>query len=321
MSIPGFYFCICPDAALSMEHTRNVLLPLLPDAEIKFFWADEGLPSAFWTALTLVSFVSTPRILVVRAAHLMPAEDWKRLSAALGKPHAEVLPVLFLEKPWEKGQPKLPEYIVKSKCHAFALEKKWAWTYGGLDRRSIRSFMQKEMQKRGLRCEGGVLDYLAEIILPDASAVKSLLDQIALVSENGMASREVVRQLAACTPEAVIFDLLGCIEKGNAGKAWQMLRNEGDGGEALLFPLLGLLSREARILWQLRAGETVYLSSYVERDKKQLAQRMDFRGIAKIFSLVCHAEMQVKSGEQKPLPALEALFISLTCLFRGCGGS
>ncbi len=314
MSIPGFYFCVCPDPELSAGHVRSRLLPLAPDAEVRCFWADEGLSPAFWNALTLGSFMSSPKILAVRAAQLLPAADWKRLSAALATPHADVLPVFFLESPWEKGKPRLPVHIARLKCYAFASERKWLWMSPGLDRKTLRSFIQKEMQARGLRCDGAVLDYLAEIILPDASAVKSMLDQVAMASENGTVSREAVRHLASCTPEAVIFDVVRLIEQGSAAGAWRMLSSEGDGGEAMLFPLLGLLSRDARLLWQLRAGDKVYIPSFLEKEKKRLAVQLDFQGIAGLFELVRHAETVVKSGERQPLSALEELVINVSCL-------
>ena len=122
MDRPGFFFCICPDAALLREYVEGELVAScrgdMPDVQV--FWSDEGLDRRFWDKLTLIGMDGRARVLVVRGAEQLPAETWKRLSAALGTPRSGVLPVFCLEGAWEKGQPKLPAHIAKLKCLAFA---------------------------------------------------------------------------------------------------------------------------------------------------------------------------------------------------------
>ena len=127
MDRPGFFFCICPDAALLREYVEKELVAPLasgdsgaPGPDVHTFWGDEGLDRRFWDALTLLGMDGRSRVLVVRGAPQLPADVWKKLSSLLGTPRPGVLPVFCLECPWEKGQPKLPAHVAKLKCLAFA---------------------------------------------------------------------------------------------------------------------------------------------------------------------------------------------------------
>ena len=117
MDRPGFFFCICPDAALLRSWMESELLkPLIEQAkqsgpslmgglmpassaapDIQTFWADEGLDRRFWDALTLLGMDGRQRILIVRGAHQLSAEIWKKLSASLATPRPGVLPVFCME--------------------------------------------------------------------------------------------------------------------------------------------------------------------------------------------------------------------------------
>ena len=137
MDRPGFFFCICPDAALLREYVERELLSPLTSAsslppDVQTFWADEGLDRRFWDALTLLGMDGRSRALVVRGAQQLPADVWKKLSSALGTPRSGVLPVFCLEGPWEKGQPKLPAHVAKLRCLAFAESRKWVWRSAGI---------------------------------------------------------------------------------------------------------------------------------------------------------------------------------------------
>ena len=92
MEGPGFFFCICPDAAFLREYMdRELLAPLFSadgDAsrvDVQTFWADEGLDRRFWDALTLLSMDGRRRVLIVRGAQQLPADTWKKLSVSGGR--------------------------------------------------------------------------------------------------------------------------------------------------------------------------------------------------------------------------------------------
>ena len=332
MERPGFFFCVCPDAALLRGWMERELLASLMEEgqgglagglvparsaapDVQTFWADEGLDRRFWDALTLLGMDGRLRVLVVRGAHHLPAETWKKLSSALATPRPGVLPVFCLECPWEKGQPKLPAHVARLKCLAFAEKQKWQWRSAGLEPRTMRQYLQREAAAVGLRMAPEALNTLSEMLIPDASAIRGVLEQLSLASADGSVDVALVRQMTEFTPDAVIFDFIRQLENGNARAVWKTLLREGDGGESLLFPLLTLMAREARTLWQMLAGEKVFVPQYVEAEKRRLAARLGFEGLTSVFEALSSAELSVKTGGRTPLQAMEELVARLSLLF------
>ena len=317
MERPGFYFCICPDSAFMREAlTRELLDALASDSpEIATFWGDEGLDRRFWDMLTLLGMDARLRVLVVRGAQQLSAETWKKLSSALATPRPGVLPVFCLEGPWEKGQPKLSAHISKLKCLAFADKKRWVWRSSGLDARSMRPYIQRRSSEMGLSLDTQALNTLTEMLIPDASAIQGVLQQLSLAAVDGKVDVSLVRQMTEFTPDAVIFDVIRQLERGQIAEVWKTLLREGDGGESLLFPLLSLMAREGRLLWQMQAGDKVYCPQYVEAEKRRAAATLGFSGLAQLFAVLEHAEYMVKSGAMQPLQAMEGLVAELSFLF------
>ena len=318
MDIPGFYFCLCPDSTLAREHVDGLLKRVNAvgrEREIRTFWADEGLDGRFWEALTMQGLTERPRALLVRGAQTLTAEVWKKLSAVLATPRPDILPVFFLESLWEKGQPKLPAHIAKLRCLEFADKQGWVWRSAGLDARALRKHVQQRAAALELRLTPDALDALCAVVTPDAAAVRGVLEQLALASGDGEVGVELVRNMAGSAPEVIIFEFIRHLQSGNSAAVWRTLLREGDGGESLLFPLLALLTREARLLWQIQAGENVWLPQQTANLKRSLASRLGTSGLANLFAVLMEAEWAVKSGRRQPLQALEELVGSLTLAF------
>ena len=318
MDIPCFYFCLCPDSTLAREHVDGLLKRVNAvgrEREIRTFWADEGLDGRFWEALTMQGLTERPRALLVRGAQTLTAEVWKKLSAVLATPRPDILPVFFLESLWEKGQPKLPAHIAKLRCLEFADKQGWVWRSAGLDARALRKHVQQRAAALELRLTPDALDALCAVVTPDAAAVRGVLEQLALASGDGEVGVELVRNMAESAPEVIIFEFIRHLQSGNSAAVWRTLLREGDGGESLLFPLLALLTREARLLWQIQAGENVWLPQQTANLKRSLASRLGTSGLANLFAALMEAEWAVKSGRRQPLQALEELVGSLTLAF------
>lgn len=318
MAQPGFYFCICPDGHLIREHI-NACLAALPHGgagwERHTYWGDEELPPRFWEQLTLQGLFGTSRVVVVRNAQNIPAVVWKRLSAALGTPNPQCLPVLCLEVAWEKNQPKIPAHIAKLRCLAFADKQKWVWRSPGLDERSLKNHVRTRAAASGLTFGPGALEALCAGVPPDAGAVENELRKLSLAAGSGPITREMASS-AGYVPEFNIFAFIRMVQAGNVPGAWEEVRRGQKDGDGLLFPFLGLLLREARLLWQIHAGENVRLHPSEASVKQQLASRLGHRGLTRLFDLILRAEWHVKSGERQPDQALEALIADLMRLFR-----
>ena len=267
-----------------------------PAGRVTRLSAYSGRMRGFWDALTRQGLGGTRKNLFIRNAQLLSSEVWKKLSAVLGVPRPGILPVFFLESVWEKGQPKLPPHLTKLRCLEFAEKKRWIWRAPALDARGIRRFIQERASALGLTIRPDAMEVLGESLPPDAAS-------------------EHTRNIARYTPDLVLFDLIRHVQEGRADKAWHAVLREGDSGDGILFPLLGLMAREGRMLWQLQAGESVYVPQHVAGMKRQLAARLGSAGLARIFAALCEAEWSVKSGRLQPGQSLERLIAELTLLF------
>ena len=316
MDRAGFTFCICPDGLLIRRHVAVELAAHASSGgawQRHVYWGDEDLPSAFWEHLNLPGLFATRCALVIRRAEALPAAVWKRISALLASPKEYCWPFFCLETTWERGQAKIPPHITKLGCFAHADSQGWIWRHAGLDEKSLRTFVQKESQMRRLRFEQGALELLCAGLIPDANAVSAELDKLELAAADGAVSMDLAAQ-AAHVPPFDIFRFLRLVQAGRTRNAWTDVLRARRANEGLLFPLLGLLIREAKLLWQLLQGENVRAHPAEMGAKRNLALRLGHHGLASLFKLLFLADLSVKSGERQPDQALDALVADLSLL-------
>lgn len=313
----GFTFCICPDSRLLSEHI-DALLQKYPPAggktwERHTYRGDEELPPRFWEDLTQQGLFGTSRAIVVRCANAIPAAVWKNISSTLSSPNAQAWPIFCLEVAWEKGQPKVPAHIGKLKCLSFADSKKWVWRAPGLDERTLRSYVQNRAKVLGISFAPGAFESLCAALPPDATAIEPELQKLAVFQ--GTPVTPEMTATGGYTPEFNIFGFITQLQNGNAAAAWEQIARGKKNDDGLVFSFLGLLAREARILWQLHAGERVRLFPNEAQRKQALSQKLGTAGLMRLFTLVFITEWQIKSGERQPEQALDALVGELTLLF------
>lgn len=318
MDRPGFSFCVCPDSRLIKDQIESLMLSNQPEGgawERQVFWGDDALPPVFWEHLTLQGLFGSPRALVVRNAQNIPADIWKRLSAALARPNALAWPFFCLEVPFERGQAKMPVHIQKLRCLDFAEKKGWVWRNPGLDERGMRRFLQQRAAQMGLTFAPGALDAMAAAMPTDATSAATELDKVALAAPaSGILGADLAR-LVNHAPDLDVFAFIKALQAGNAPAVWRQVLRDKLGGDSMVFPFIGMLLREARQLWQILAGEQVRLPPSVLPAKQQMAKQLGHGGLARMWDLTLEAERGIKTGERSPEQALDALVAGLFSLF------
>lgn len=279
------------------------------------YWGDEALPPIFWEKLTLQGLFATPNALVVRNAQNIPADTWKRLSAALATPNDLAWPIFCLEVGLERGKYKVPAHIQKLKCLSFADKKGWVWRSAGLDAKSMRGFIQDACRERGLKLAPQALEALMAVMPEDATAAHNELDKIALACSDDNIVKKEMAQLINHTSNLDIFAFIKALQNGNAPLVWREVLREKGSGDSLVFPFLGMLVREARLLWQLLVGEEVKLPPYILDEKKRMAQQLGHIALAQIWNIALEAERGIKTGERNTDQAMDAMVANLSSLF------
>ncbi len=318
MPRPAFSFCVSPDAGLIKARIESLVAEHLADAdkwERHVYWGDDDLGQSFWNNLTLQGLFNTPKLLIVRNAQNLPAATWKSLSASLASSSDSTWPILCLEVAFEKKQPKIPAHIAKLKCFSVGDGNGWVWRGAGLDVQGAKNYVQSRAKHYGLSFEPHVLDALCASTPPDATALENEIQKLILAAPEGRISMDMIN-VGAYLPESNIFAFISCIQSGNIAAAWREIYRGQKDVAALFFPFLALLSREARILWQILTKEPVHLHFSVVQSKEQCAKKLGFAGVAKIFAYIVQAEQQVKSGQCDAEQALESMVINLVMLFR-----
>ncbi len=331
---PGFYFCACPDPELSRQKIRDLLGRFPPSSgqwQEVVFWGEDGLGDAFWQALTVQSLFGEYRAVILRGAQTLLAEDWRSLSRALATVPPMVWPCLCLEVAFDNKGPKVPVHVQKLKCWSFAKEKGWVWESPGLNAANLKDMVRDYCAAQGLKLAPGSLEAIAAALPPDALAARLELDKIALASPDKQIT-PASAAIIAHEPDIDVFAFLRAIEAqakgdgdaraGGSGEkdflqAWRAVLVDEVSKDTMLFPFIGALVREARVLWQILFKEKVFIPNYALAEKQHLARTLGLRGVAALWDLALAAEHGLKSGERKEDQALEALTAGLLELFQG----
>lgn len=313
---PNFLFCICPDAQLIQQHINTLIAADTGNTWVRYiFWGEEELPQNFWELLTLQGLFSTPGVLIVRNAEKLPIDTWKQLSKILSRPNPNVWPIFCLESIWEKRNPKIPVAITAQHCFQFAEKKEWLWRSPGLTRQSLRPYIQNQAKAHGLCLAPGTLEKLCTLLPLNAAAVDTELSKLAMLTPGKALTPEEVE--IEQVNEFVVFNIVRQLQSGQISNAWALILDEQHKGNELLFPLLGILQREARQIWQLLMGEgsRTYIPPGNLTIQKKTAITLGTTGLVKLWNVMQAAELSVKSGQKAPGQALEALMKELSCLF------
>lgn len=319
---PGFSIFICPDgyllrARLEAELARHA--PAQGTWERHVFWGDEEPPPRFWELLRLQELFGACRVIVVRQAQLWPAAVWKKLSQALARPVERTWPILCLEGEWEKRRPKIPAYVSRQACVAFADKRGWTWRQEGLGEKDVARHVRGRAQALGLSFTPDALEQFCASVPPDGLAIENELGKLALLARDG-AVTPAMTSTAAWSAESNVFDCIRRMEAGDLAGTWREL-HRGDDGDKLLFSLLALVARDLRLCWGILAGEEPRLHPADAAFKKAFAARLGVGGVARGFCALADAEWQVKSGRLAPDQALERLAVELTGLAGVPGGA
>ena len=321
MSRPGFFFCICPDSNLIKLQIQNILVDHNPDDwETRNIWSDDpDLEDKLWQSLNLVNMMGPSRAVVIRKCEAFRDGLWTLLAPALKGFRPGIWPFFCLETAWDKNRPKIPPDLEKQKYYRIAREKKWLWQFPGLTRQNLPRYLHNRTREMGLDFAPGVKERLIQILPLDSHGVNREMEKLDLLA--GEHKRVDLHHLDAVDPSINldIFALMRMLQKGeNTAGAWEKIFKDQVSGRDGLFPFLGLLHREARILWHLANNEQnkIFLFPGEKKEKTAMAGRLGREKIALLWNMIMEAEMGVKSGTVLPEQAMENLAANLCRLFR-----
>jgi DNA polymerase-3 subunit delta len=322
MPRPDVLFLVCPDGQL-ISRRIEAELGSAPEYERRVYWGDDDppLPEGFWQDLTIQNLFATPKAVVLRRGHLLKVDDWDRIAGALAAKPSSVLPVFCLEGEWKKKAP-VPAALARRPLWKAAAKRGWVWEQPGLNRQTMGDFVRRWAGEQGLELAPGAQQALAGVLPCDARAASLELEKVDLAAGPGRRVTPQLADLVATDREMDFFAFTDALSQGgNPRDIWQRVLRDHlkQPKEQMLFPLLGSLAREARILGLILAGEEqrAKVHPFVVKKKTSLARRLGPRGVAALFDLCMAAEQGVKSGERRTDQALDKLVADLSRIYRG----
>jgi DNA polymerase-3 subunit delta len=323
MQRAGFSFLACPDPEIVRERVERQLADSGQPFSREVFWGDEELGAPFWSALTVGSLFAGRRAVILRRAEAAPPEFWPKLSPALKGFNDAVWPFFCFEGPLDKkGGPKLPKTLTEQPYFKVAEKRKWVFVSPGLTRRDMGPRLADWAGRRGLVLEPGVAEALAAALPASLAHADNELAKLEL-SLGDRTSLEMADLALLSHHEGMDgFAFLNALSEGrDPAKVWQEIFDKELAGEEMIFPFIGLLLYEARMMWRLAVGEAddVRLPPQVRRQKEAMARRLGSAGLTRLFEAAFAAEAGIKTGARKPDQAMEFLTAELFRLFGGQG--
>lgn len=320
MKRPGFLFCICPDPGFLWEYINSQLAGFDNAWRVETFWGDEGeVPEGFWSAVSQPDILGGNRAVVLRNADPLPDAFWKALSRHLSGFKKGIWPIFCLEKPWSKqNKPSVPKAISKHKYWKVARDRKWIWEHPGLTPQTVPGYLKKWAADRGFEFTTEAIRIFADDAPADKLGLDRELEKLELYLDG---PKEITP--ADLTPinsyaELDIFACLMALHEGKTAVVWDKIFAESEKNSDFVFPFIGLLAWETRILWQLRTGQEkeVNLPGFILKQKKSLAGQMNRKHLRALWERILETELRVKSGRLDSTQALEYLVLGIRDIFR-----
>ncbi|WP_147822258.1 DNA polymerase III subunit delta [Salidesulfovibrio onnuriiensis] len=324
MTRPKYSFLVCPDPQLLNKHINDALNASgVSGWERKAFWGDDDdpLPQAFWQDLTIKGLFSQPKALVVRRAHNLKMEQWKKLNEAMRGVGSDIWPFFCLEGQWKGTKAPVSAHLAKLDFYKHAQKSGWNWEFAGLNESTLREFVANWARENQFTLDRGVHQALAMALPTDAVAAKLELQKIELAVGDGHQVTREHADLVAPTGEMEFFELMDSLGKQGAEAAvWKRVLEDHlkKSQDKMIFNLIGYLASQARMYWMLMSGEEAKVKAhpYVKKLKTPVAKRLGRHGVARMIDLALDAEMSIKTGSRNPEEVLDFLVAGLIQLFR-----
>ncbi|MBO4683705.1 MAG: hypothetical protein J5600_00085 [Desulfovibrio sp.] len=204
---------------------------------------------------------------------------------------------------------------------AFADRQKWIWRNPGLDEKGVRRHFEKRAAEIGLSLTPDAVARICAALPPDAQAVEHEVQKLSLLqaSQAGGADANdaVPSDEAAKKDFADAFACIRHLEAGDLPGLFRELHRTRD-LKGSFYSLAPMLAREIRMLWQIKAGEKVFLPASLLPFKKRLAAKLSAEALSQAMSSVAEAEWAIKRGLCDETQSLERLLVRISSFFPPC---
>jgi DNA polymerase-3 subunit delta len=299
------------DRAVEILRGR-VLDPRTRDFNYDLFQGKEATAGRVLSAARTLPMMAKRRLVLIRDADEMKADELNGLSAYVTKPCAETCLVLVAEKADQRMK-----FFTAFKKQGQILK------LDPLYDNKLPGFVRGEAQSHGVKLEQGAAELIADEIGNDLGSLADAVERLAVfVGEKKAIAIADVEQVVATTRQRNVFELANAVGEGNRERALACLASMLQQRESGV-RIVAMVARHVRQLW---AAQTLLQQRL---DKFELAQalgippffvegiaaqarRLDRATLERMHDALYRADKELKSLRLGDDRILEGLVLELT---------
>jgi DNA polymerase III subunit delta len=306
------------DRAVDILRAR-VLDPRTKDFNQDVFHGKDARASSIMSAARTLPMMAKRRLVLVREADEMKAEELSALVPYVQKPCAETCLVLVAEK-------------ADQRLKFFTAFKKTGQQlkFEPLYENKLPGFVNEEARMRGVKFEPGVAQMVCDEVGAELGQLADAIERLAIfVGDKKTISAADVEQVVATTRQRNVFELCNAVGEGDRGRALAVLGSMLGAREAPV-RIVAMLARHVRQLWtahgllkrkldKFELAQALGVPPFFVDGIAAQARKRDAAGFARMHDAVFRADKTLKSSRLDDDRIMEQLILELTD--RGSGGS
>jgi DNA polymerase-3 subunit delta len=312
---PLYFFCgkerFLVDRAVDLVRSR-VLDPRTKDFNYDLFQGKEATAAKITQAARTLPMMAKRRLVLVRDADEMKADELNGLTAYAQKPCPETCLVFVAEK----ADQRIKFFATFKKTGVLA-------KFEPLYENKLPGFVADEARLRGVELENGVSRLIADEIGADLAQLADAVERLAIyVGDRKRVSLADVEEVVATTRQRNVFELCNAIGAGQRPRALAVLSSMVANRESGV-RVVAMLARHVRQLWtahtllarrmsKFELASALGVPPFFVDDIAAQAQSLNPEALRAMHRALFQADLLLKSSRLPDERILESLVLTLT---------
>src|SRR6476659_9382715 len=299
------------DRAVDLLRAR-VLDPRTKDFNYELFYGKEAGASRIAQAARTLPMMAKRRLVLVRDADEMKADELAGLSSYVSDPAPETCMVFVAEKADQRLK-----FFTAFKKHGVLIK------LDPLYERQLPDFVRGEAKARGVTLAPDAITMIVDEIGAELGQLADAVERLAIyVGERKQVGAEDVEQVVATTRQRSVFDLANAVGAGDRAQALRVLSSMLGARESGV-RIVAMLARHLRQLWitsellertrdKFEIAQALGIPPFFADDIIRQARTLDAARAKRMHAAVFAADKNLKSSRLDDARLLEGLILELT---------
>src|SRR3954468_22835979 len=299
------------DRAVDLLRAR-VLDPRTRDFNYELFYGKEAGASRIAQAARTLPMMAKRRLILVRDADEMKADELSGLSSYVADPAPETCLVFVAEKADQRLK-----FFSAFKKHGVLIK------LDPLYERQLPDFVRGEAKARGVALAPDAITMIVDEIGAELGQLADAVERLSIyVGERKQVTAEDVEQVVATTRQRSVFDLANAVGAGDRAQALRVLSSMLGARESGV-RIVAMLARHLRQLWvtsellertrdKFEIAQALGIPPFFADDIIRQARTLDAARAKRMHAALFNADKNLKSSRLDDARLLEGLILELT---------